>query len=1308
MTLTSGVTQGGNLVVGNAYQFRVSYHECDFNSGVNYKIFRVRPWNSGTSLPSCSLVNEQSIIQEAHEGESNFNYWNWTPTTAGNFAVYCADINVGYGACSPFKASCDTTYDSACPGPSAYMIWTVVTKDNTPTGWFDGASCTNGIVNVTGWSCDGDNWSQALNIYVYSDGNSIGSGVASIPAEQAVADLCGGTYNHRFNFNATTTVTPGTHTINVYTQNISSGTVLLGGSPKTVTCPGYACSSNANCDDGNYCTWNVCVNPGTYSSYCSYPAITCDDGNSCTTNNCDGSSARTTCTGGPDGYSSGSYSCGCYYTNVPVNGSWTCNTWGACGGASCGGTGTQTCTAGTCPATCGGTCGAMPTRSCSMPACVCYNNSGCNDSNSCTTDVCVNPGTNNAFCTNTNVPVNGTWTYTAWGACGGASCGGTGTQTRSTVSCSATCGGTCGTPVTSQSCTMPACTCYNNSGCNDNNSCTTDVCVNPGTNNAFCTNTNVPVNGTWTYGVWGACSGGPCGGTGTQTRSTISCSATCGGTCGTPVTSQSCTMPSCAKGTLTVIKSVVNNNGGTKIASNFTITVTGSGPSPSSFAGAASPGTAVTMDAGTYSANEIALSGYTKSLSIDCSGTMASGAAKTCTITNDDQAATLKVIKSVVNNNGGTKIASNFTINVTATSASPSSFAGAASPGTTVTLSAGAYSVDETAVAGYTKTLSSGCSGTIANGSTVTCTITNDDTAPSTGMVTVIKSVINNNGGTKIASNFTINVTGSSPSPASFVGAASPGTTVTLNPGVYSVDETAVAGYTKTLSSGCSGTMTAGSALTCTITNDDIAPLTGTLTVIKNVINNNGGIKVANNFAITVTGSSPSPASFVGAASPGTTVTLNPGVYSVDETAVSGYAKTLSAGCSGTIAAGSTNTCTITNDDIATAYKVNVTVYNADGADASCSSLSQKEDGVAVRINARSSPANSYVLLSSGVTVSGTYLSPDMDTAYNDLLFDVSKTSFQGACTTVASYMWQRNVTPSGGGTISISLAIQHTPVDPWTTVVNADVFAPGIPIPVPASPSTPADNFSYYLIDSISGSAIGGFALSNGFPITTSLSRINKPGLGGYAKLPSSPSHNDVALSSFTFDPPSSAVSKSDNLTSFTAGSVYKMSVTTFNSLATGASYTVSGNGVAILYITGSTPDVTIGKNLQTSSTNGRVLIISKPPVKVAKGFGTASPTITTNPNVMAGIIAYGNITVENDTAAYDNPIILSTPFVSKGSIVLNRDLGSLNLTYPAQIIVNNYSKYLYDITNLERSKKDSMNYTGLRTFDVQFVYQD
>jgi Prealbumin-like fold domain len=286
------------------------------------------------------------------------------------------------------------------------------------------------------------------------------------------------------------------------------------------------------------------------------------------------------------------------------------------------------------------------------------------------------------------------------------------------------------------------------------------------------------------------------------------------------------------------------------------------------------------------------------------------GAEVTCTFTNSRQAAHLKVIKHVINDNGGDAVAGDFTMNVTGGNPAPASFAGAESPGTDVTINPGDYSVDENDdVAGYTKTLGEGCSGTIAAGQTKTCTIINDDQAAT---LNVIKHLINDNGGDAVAGDFTMNVTGDNPDPDSFPGAEDPGIEVAINPGDYSVDENDdVAGYTKTLGEGCSGTIALGEHKTCTVINDDQA---ASLTVIKHVINDNGGGKGAGDFDLSVTGNNADPASFKGDEN-GTPVAIEPGHYTVDETELPGYTKSFDGECDANIALGEHKTCTVINDD---------------------------------------------------------------------------------------------------------------------------------------------------------------------------------------------------------------------------------------------------------------------------------------------------------------------------------------------------------------------------------------------------------
>jgi prealbumin domain-containing protein len=87
------------------------------------------------------------------------------------------------------------------------------------------------------------------------------------------------------------------------------------------------------------------------------------------------------------------------------------------------------------------------------------------------------------------------------------------------------------------------------------------------------------------------------------------------------------------QGTLIVAQKVVNEGGGNKKPSDFTITVHGNNPSPSSFPGS-SAGTAVKLQMGMYSVTVAGPPGYNSTLSGDCSGGMMSVETRNCTITN--------------------------------------------------------------------------------------------------------------------------------------------------------------------------------------------------------------------------------------------------------------------------------------------------------------------------------------------------------------------------------------------------------------------------------------------------------------------------------------------------------------------------------------------------------------------------------------------------------------------------------------------------------------------------------------------------
>lgn len=113
--------------------------------------------------------------------------------------------------------------------------------------------------------------------------------------------------------------------------------------------------------------------------------------------------------------------------------------------------------------------------------------------------------------------------------------------------------------------------------------------------------------------------------------------------------------------------------------------------------------------------------------------------------------ATLRVVKQVVNDSGGSATAADFNLHVKSSGAdvAGSPAAGVAAPGTPYSLSAGTYNVSEDAFAGYSATFSGDCDSSgnlsLSLGDAKVCTITNDDIGspivppPTPPLITVVK-----------------------------------------------------------------------------------------------------------------------------------------------------------------------------------------------------------------------------------------------------------------------------------------------------------------------------------------------------------------------------------------------------------------------------------------------------------------------------------------------------------------------------------------------------------------------------------------
>jgi hypothetical protein len=396
---------------------------------------------------------------------------------------------------------------------------------------------------------------------------------------------------------------------------------------------------------------------------------------------------------------------------------------------------------------------------------------------------------------------------------------------------------------------------------------------------------------------------------------------------------------------LTLVKTVTNDNGGTKTVSDFALTA--SGPITITGLTGSTAITNRTVTAGSYALTEATLAGYTPS-SWTCTGGTQTGAniavgvggAATCTINNNDVAPLLTLVKTVTNDNGGTKTVSDFALTATG----PVTITGLTGS-TAVTnraVNAGSYALTEATLAGYTPS-SWTCTGGTQSGANIgldvggaaTCTINNNDVAPG---LTLIKTVTNDNGGTKTVSDFALTASG----PITITGLTG-STAITNRPvtaGSYALTEATLAGYTPSSWTCTGGTQTGaniavgvGGGATCTINNNDVAPL---LTLVKTVTNDNGGTKTVSDFALTATG----PVTITGLTG-STAITnraVNAGSYALTEATLAGYTPSSWTCTGGTqtsaniaLAVGGAATCTINNNDNPATLTIRKTVIG-DGA----------------------------------------------------------------------------------------------------------------------------------------------------------------------------------------------------------------------------------------------------------------------------------------------------------------------------------------------------------------------------------------
>src|SRR5439155_1156605 len=273
------------------------------------------------------------------------------------------------------------------------------------------------------------------------------------------------------------------------------------------------------------------------------------------------------------------------------------------------------------------------------------------------------------------------------------------------------------------------------------------------------------------------------------------------------------------------------------------------------------------FSAGTYALSETnGPSGYTASAWV-CTGggnqngssiTVGLGENVTCTINNNDNPPALHLRKTVTNDNGGSALATAWTLTATGSLGSPTNLSGSTPVDSTAGFKADTYALAESGgPSGYTAS-SWTCvlTGTqtpvtvtsahvaVGLGQDVTCTIVNNDNTPA---LHLIKTVTNDNGGDAAATAWTLHADGAGNAPTNLSGSTPVSSDASFKADTYALSESGgpsdytasdwscvLTGTETSVPVGdCKVTVGLGQDVTCTINNDDNAP---TVTVEKRVL----------------------------------------------------------------------------------------------------------------------------------------------------------------------------------------------------------------------------------------------------------------------------------------------------------------------------------------------------------------------------------------------------------------------------------------------------------------------------------------
>ncbi len=158
------------------------------------------------------------------------------------------------------------------------------------------------------------------------------------------------------------------------------------------------------------------------------------------------------------------------------------------------------------------------------------------------------------------------------------------------------------------------------------------------------------------------------------------------------------------------------------------------------------------------------------------------------------------------------------------------------------------------------------------------------------------------------------------------------------------------------------------------------------------------------------------------------------------------------------------------------------------------------------------------------------------------------------------------------------------------------------------------------------------------------------------------------------------------------------------------GGEYKLGGDGVVVVYVTGS-DEITFGvgnKEFRSKSDAQRILFVVEGSVAVSKDLGAATISLSDRPQIESAFVSSGNVSfesagdVDGDLIPDDLSVVVEGPIISKTGIDFNRDRG-INNGYPSSVV--KYSTIYIDKLREQEAKSDSPNYSGLSVVDISWT---